>query len=336
MSRNMLSRSSIVAALCVAVGLVGVGNAAHATDVKRYPARAELHTFQSLTLPDSAFLRGDATAGKPVTLAGELRVAQGSGKLPLVVLMHGSSGIGSNIDLWADQLNAMGVSTFALDSMTGRGLTAVGANQGALGRLNFVLDIFKALDVVAKHPRVDPARIALMGFSRGGQAVLYASLDRFHKSWNTSGVSFVAYVPFYPACVTRYRNDTEVQRVPIAIFHGEADDYNELAPCKAYAERLKAAGRDVVVHAYAGAPHGFDVPTLAGKKIQAKTSQTARRCSVSESEDGTLVNDETKVAFNYKDACVLLGPHVGGDAPATAAATKEVAAFMSRVLKLAN
>ena len=54
-----------------------------------------------------------------------------------------------------------------------------------LGRLNFILDIYRALDILAKHPRVDPQRIALMGFSRGGQAVLYASLKRFKEMWNS-------------------------------------------------------------------------------------------------------------------------------------------------------
>jgi hypothetical protein len=49
-----------------------------------------------------------------------------------------------------------------------------------LGRLNFILDIYRALDVLAKHPRVDAQRIALMEFSRG-QAALYASLKCFLK-----------------------------------------------------------------------------------------------------------------------------------------------------------
>jgi hypothetical protein len=70
----------------------------------------------------------------------------------------------------------MGISTFVIDGFSGRGLTAVGPNQALLGRLNFILDIYRALDILAKHPRVDPERIALMGFSRGGQAALYASL----------------------------------------------------------------------------------------------------------------------------------------------------------------
>ena len=101
--------------------------------------------------------------------------------------------------------------------------------------------------MLAKHPRVDPQRIALMGFSRGGQAALYASLKRFHQLWNKSGVEFAAYIPFYPDCATTFAGDTETADRPIRIFGGTPDDYNPIALCKAYAARLKAAGRDVQV-----------------------------------------------------------------------------------------
>ena len=119
---------------------------------------------QTLTLSDQNFLKGEAD-GKPTTLSAEFRIAQGSGRLPTVVLMHGSGGMGPNIAMWSNELNAMGISTFAIDGFTGRGLTSVSTNQALLGRLNFILDIYRALDVLAQHPRVDPARIALMGFS---------------------------------------------------------------------------------------------------------------------------------------------------------------------------
>src|SRR5947208_17172692 len=108
----------------------------------------------------------------------------------------------------------MCLSTFALDGFTGRGLTNVNPDQGSLGRLNMILDVYRMLDVLAKHPRVDPQRVALMGFSRGGQGALYASLKRFHKTWNRSGIEFVAYVPFYPACMTTYQNDAETAELP--------------------------------------------------------------------------------------------------------------------------
>jgi dienelactone hydrolase len=188
-------------------------------------ARVEIYAIPSLTISDQQFLNGD-TNGKPVTVAGEFRIAQGTGRMPVVVLMHGSGGVGLNIEPWVHTFNAMGISTFVIDGFSGRGLTSTSTNQAQLGRLNFIVDVFRALDILAKHPRVDPDRIVLMGFSRGGQAALYASLQRFHKLWNKSGAQFAAYIPFYPDCATTYQSDTEVVSAPIRIFHGAPDDYN--------------------------------------------------------------------------------------------------------------
>src|SRR5271154_2975174 len=78
---------------------------------KSLAARIELHAIRTLTLSDQQFLTGDANA-KPATLTGEFRIAQGSGQLPVVVLVHGSGGMGPNIAMWANELNAMGISTF--------------------------------------------------------------------------------------------------------------------------------------------------------------------------------------------------------------------------------
>src|SRR5437899_9884059 len=150
---------------------------------KDVAARTEIYAIPSLTISDQQFLTGD-TNGKQVTVAGEIRIAQGSGKLPVVVMMHGSSGVSPTTEAWVHQFNAMGISTFVIDGFSGRGLTVVGPNQALLGRLNFIVDIYRSLEILARHPRVDPDRIALMGFSRGGQAALYASLERFHKLWN--------------------------------------------------------------------------------------------------------------------------------------------------------
>src|SRR5256885_13496122 len=90
---------------------------AWAQDTKPIAARVEIPAIPSLTLSDQQFLSGD-TNGKPVTVTGEFRIAQGSGKLPVVVLLHGSGGMGPNIELWSRTFNAMGVSTLALDGFT--------------------------------------------------------------------------------------------------------------------------------------------------------------------------------------------------------------------------
>jgi len=301
---------------------------------KEVAARVEIYAIPSLTISDQQFLTGDAN-GKAVTVAGEFRIAQGTGRLPVVVLMHGSSGVGATTEAWVHSFNTMGISTFVIDGFSGRGLTAVGPNQALLGRLNLILDIYRSLDILAKHPRVDPERIVLMGFSRGGQAALYASLDRFNKLWNKSGVQFAGYIPFYPDCSTSYATDTEVAARPIRIFHGTPDDYNPVASCKAYVARLQAAKRDVALTEYPDSAHGFDAGLLGLATVAVSANaQTARNCHIKEGEGGVLINADTQAPFGYKDACIELNPHVGGN-PATAeAARKAVTDFLQVLFKL--
>ncbi len=293
--------------------------------------RTELHAIPSMTLSDGDFLIGKD--GKAVTVSGQLRVAQGPGRLPVVVLMHGSGGMGPNIDAWSRLFNAMGVSTFAIDGFTGRGLVSTSSDQAQLGRLNFILDIYRGLEVLAKHPRVDPERIVLMGFSRGGQAALFASLTRFHKTWNKSGATFAGYIPFYPDCSTSYIDDADVGQAPIRIFHGIADDYNPVASCKAYMARLKNAGRNIELTEYADGQHGFDTP-LGPPVVVAKGAQTVRACTIKEGPAGVLVNTATGAPFAYTDACVRLDPHVGRNTAATIAAQTAVGDFVRTLFKL--
>ena len=302
---------------------------------KEVAARVEMHTIPSLTLSDRQFLAGDVGGAQPVTMAGELKIAQGIGRLPAVVLMHGSGGISPAMDAWTRQLNSMGISTFVIDGFSGRGLTSVNQDQAKLGRLNFILDIYGALEILARHPRVDPDRIALMGFSRGGQGALYASLKRFHKMWNKSGAQFAGYIAFYPDCATSYAGDGDVVDRPIRILHGTPDDYNPVASCKAYVARLEGEKRDVTLTEYPDSQHGFDSGLLGvSSNVVATGAQTVRNCRIKESEGGVLVNTATNEPFSYRDACVEQNPHVGGN-PATAQeARKAVSDFLQALFKL--
>ena len=134
--------------------------------------------------------------------------------------------------------------------------------------------------------------------------------------------------------MTSYRADTEVAEKPIRIFHGTPDDYNPVAPCKAYVTRLKAAGRDVQLTEYPNAPHGFDNVLGSPTPTVAKDAQTVRSCRINEDAQGRLVNTATGQPFSYKDACVGRDPHVGHDAAATVAVRGEVGAFLTSLFKL--
>lgn len=295
-------------------------------------ARIEIHSFQSMTLTDREFLAGRKD-GKPVTIAGELRLPRpGNDRLPAVVLLHGSGGIGGYIPDWEADLNAIGVATFAIDSFTARGIVNTLNDQSQLGRLAMIVDAYRALDLLATHSRIDPARIALMGFSRGGQAALYAGVKRFQLMYGQTGREFAAYIPFYADCSTTFRDDEDMTNKPIRLFHGSADDYNPIAPCRSYVERLRAKGKDVQLSEYPGAGHFFDARALK-KPVKLDKAQTTRRCQLAESPGGVIVNASTQQLFTYADPCVEYGPTLAYDEKASAEVRKAVSGFVTAALR---
>jgi len=301
--------------------------------LKDLATRTEVRPIESLTLTDQQFLTGDKN-GKPVMIAGELQLPQGaSGRLPVVLLLHGSGGSNGGHELWAKHFNEMGIASFRLDSFSGRGLVSTSANQASLGRLNMILDAYRAFDLLAAHSRIDPARIAVMGFSRGGQSALYSSLKRFQQAWNPR-VSFALHIPLYASCSTTFIGDTDLSPAPIRQFHGAADDYVTVAPCRTYFERLRGAGRDVQLTEYPDAHHSYDNPLGAKTPTVSKGAQSVRACKLKEDPPGTIVNAETGQPFTYKDPCVQTDPHTGYNEAAANATRKAVKDLVRTVFKL--
>ena len=216
----------------------------------------------------------------------------GKDKLPAVVLLHGSSGISGFVDDWAQFINGMGVATFVLDSFTARGIESLNNDQSRLSRLATTVDAYRALELLAKHPRIDPERIVVMGFSRGGQAALYAAMKRFQRLHGPEGKGFAGYLVFYPDCRTRYREDEDLADRPIRILHGNADDYNPVDACRDYVQSLRKAGKKVQLIEYAGAAHVFDWVMLKEPRKLTK-AQTTRNCRLEERDNGVLFNSRS-------------------------------------------
>ena len=295
-------------------------------------ARMEIHAFPSMTLTDQEFLKG-RKEGKPVTLVGELRLPRpGNDRLPAVVLLHGSGGISCNALDWEGYFNALGVATFVLDCFTPRGIVNTNFDQSQLGRTQMIFDAYRALEVLARHPRIDPTRIAIMGFSRGGQAALYSSMKRFQRLHGPAGQEFTAYIVFYPTCNNTFREDEDVADRPIRIFIGSADDYVSVAACRAYFERLKAKGKNIQLTEYDGARHSFDNRMF---KVPQKLEKapTIRRCELAEAEDGVIINAKTKQPFTWADPCVEYGPTLAYNETAFIEARRAVKDFVTNTLK---
>ena len=266
-------------------------------------------------------------------IAGVLRIPHvDKGRLPAVVLLHGSGGPGCNIPYWEDRLNAAGIATFALDAFTGRGIVETIDDQEQLGRLSSVVDVYRALDILAARPLIDGGRVALMGFSRGGQVTLYASVTRFQKMHAPSSLRYAAYLPFYPSCAITFIDDTVVGEAPIRIFHGAADDWVPISYTREHVARLKAAGADVELFEYEGAFHAFDNPANSPTKHYPNAA-TARNTRMIEIAPGRLVDPATGESFTWNDPRVARGAHAGYNAAAAAAATETVVDFLTSTFK---
>jgi dipeptidyl aminopeptidase/acylaminoacyl peptidase len=242
--------------------------------------KIEVYSFQSMTLTNEQFLTG-VERSSPITISGYLRLPPpwgASTRLPAVVIVHGSGGIMASEESWSKELNKVGIATFLLDGFTGRGITETGSNQEQVGYLTTIIDAYRALELLSKHSRIDPERIAIMGGSRGGRVALYASLRRFQRMYAPRGIEFAAYIAFYAPCYITFIGDEDVSDNPIRLFHGAADNYVPVAPCRSYVQRLLRAGKNVELMEYPNVRHLFDNPQFPLTHLA--EFKTTRNCSV--------------------------------------------------------
>jgi dienelactone hydrolase len=195
-------------------------------------------------------------------LQGYLRQPAGAGPSPAVVLLHGCDGRAQRLDArWGRRIAAWGYVTLTVDSFGPRGLKDT-CNNGAPVDLAF--DAYRALNFLVRQPFVDPARVAVLGFSQGGWLAL-TSVE--HGSMEqTSQNKFRAAIAFYPRCLG-FKGDMTVSTL---ILIGELDDWTPAGECRNMVDgrddwgisRRKSEGAPIRLIVYPGAYHAFDAPGL--------------------------------------------------------------------------
>ena len=217
-----------------------------------------------------------AGGGMPAPITGSLALPPGNAPAAAMVIMHGSGGIRpGREEAWAERLAALGVATFIVDSFTPRGIAVTSDDQSRLPITASVADGFAALRRLATHPRIDPTRIGVMGFSNGGQVALYTALESFRQTAGVGDTKFALHIGLYPSCSIPYLSPA-VDRSPILFLLGGRDDYTPAAHCDRYADWFTQKGAGVTRILYPGAHHGFDTPD----RVQFLSRvQTARDCA---------------------------------------------------------
>jgi dienelactone hydrolase len=200
----------------------------------------------------------------PLTIAGRLRIPEIDGPLPAVILLHGSAGPSEREGGYAGPLNEAGFVTLELDQWSPRGLAG-----GAEGRPRTVQetlpDLYGARAWLAAHPKVDPARIGVIGFSFGAVAAMLAA-TKAHNDALLGEDHFAALMPVYPIChlYNRVRGFefADLVDAPVLIVTGALDGYdNDPKAGETLVASLSPADRARVrTEVMAEAHHGFDMP----------------------------------------------------------------------------
>ncbi|MBP0632037.1 dienelactone hydrolase family protein [Cupriavidus sp. AcVe19-1a] len=229
-------------------------------------------------------LRGDAATPALTAYWFVPREGATPRALPVVVALHGCGGLlsphepmttvaadyGADASAllqqryreYAQWLTARGYAVLMPDSFSARGkphgtCTEPIDNRGIDDRTRRA-DALAALRWLGTQPGVDPARIVLLGWSNGAQAVL-ATVDA-SRPWPTGTPQVERAVAFYPGCKRAVRQHDYRLRAPVLLMIGGADDWTPATRCAMLQSAVLARQPNARfrLEIYPGAHHGFD------------------------------------------------------------------------------
>lgn len=199
----------------------------------------------------------------------------GPGPFPVALLFSGCDGPKDSMDRWSAALVAHGWATLVVDSHAPRGLTAheswrlVCIGQVLLGSER-AGDVLVALADARRMPFADPGRIALLGASHGGWAImdLLAFDPPAALPFNLGAApgpgdplaGLAGVVLLYPYCGEASRTPADGWRreVPALFVLAGNDRIVDPADCGRIAAALAARGQPVETLTLPGVDHGFD------------------------------------------------------------------------------
>ncbi|MEQ8603465.1 MAG: dienelactone hydrolase family protein [Marivibrio sp.] len=297
-------------------------------------------SFQTYTPDGYVQILDGSYTGEVDEIDGVLRLPEGAeGPVPAVILMHGSGGIRSEIEgSVSDALLEAGFAAFIVDSFSGRGLSSTGRDQGKLPIPANVVDGLQALKALRQRPEIDPERVGITGFSRGGIVAMYDALAPIKQAILGDAPPFAAYAPVYPGCAMQW-DTVKTVGGPIHFFLGAEDDQTPAANCEITADRMRAQGaQDVSVTVYPDASHQFLIP----RKSRVSTAATFADCQFEIRDSGLMVYEPLDITSEmgwgpfvrtvFKD-CGKRGFTRGGTPEVRAQALADITAFFTRTLK---
>jgi dienelactone hydrolase len=246
MSALVTTRSGLVVGILTSAFFMGTANAQGMVLIEKM-------SFKVI----DAFERG-------ATVSGELRIPDSKhDRLPAILILHSSPGFDGRGAFYAEALNQAGIATLEIDYLQGRGIPATPRHN--------MPHAYETLQYLADHPRIDPMRIGIMGFSWGGIISVLTSSEELTRQYTSGKLRFAAHLGLYPICwrhravlagTDKHFKSTIYQRVtgrPVHMLAGDRDDYDDPDSCQSFLAELPAEVRPhFSLTVYPGATFGWD------------------------------------------------------------------------------
>jgi dienelactone hydrolase len=188
---------------------------------------------------------------------GYLTRPKGAGRFAAVVVLHSCLGMRADRAAMAQRLANWGYVALFVDDFSTRGLRDSCAVEFPEG----LADAVGAVGFVARLPDVDPARIAVVGYSQGAATALQIAAGSAGLRTMPDQGHIAAVAAYYPACVVVANVRLQI---PTLVLVGANDSVTPAAACQQLARQQAAGTMKLVVYPDAG--HVFDDPQFAGGK----------------------------------------------------------------------
>jgi dienelactone hydrolase len=300
--------------------------------------RGQPVTFAS----SSPFTPRDAPRAAPTTAVATLYLPRASGagtpprSVPAVVLLHGAGGVlAAREHTYGRQFAAMGAAALVIDVFGARRDRATGFTERLLEITESmaIADAYAGLRFLRQRLEIDPARVALIGFSYGAMATMYALNAGVAALMAPGGERFAAHAAFYGPCIARFA-EPRTTGAPLLILYGTGDALIDPARCEAFAADARRGGSSVEVIAYPGALHQWD-----GGLPRMPIGRLLNRCRLSVQEDGGVRDLRTGLPMSgpilrraILALCVDDEPYmIGADEAVRARSNRDLGRFLDPV-----
>jgi dienelactone hydrolase len=233
-----------------------------------------------------------------------------------MVILSSSAGIQRHRELYyAAELSRAGIAALVVDSFGPRGVRSTVADQGLVTAFQMECDAHAALRWLRRDRGIDPARIGIMGVSKGG-VVAVNSAVAVRRGWRGVDDIFALHVAICPGCVAQHR-DAATTDAPMFFMLAEHDDYTPAHLAVAYAARMRAAGNAGIRIKVYKAHHGWE---SMGALLHIPTAQNFSDCVNVIEDDGrhfVPAAGRTMGEAEYRtwvraSGLLRLGAHAGG------------------------